>query len=399
MSLIPLNITETDTFSHTDPDGIVVIMPCIDPEKAQKTAEILERRAKTPCTILMVNDTLRQGFIKTLNQTASRVRAKYIVYLAQDALPGRDWLKGAFKRLEKSGKGLLAFNDGKWHGRIASFGMVRSDWVKQLYGGDILFSGYKAHKADNELTVIARIMDMFEYSPDCSLMEFDPEKDVVGGSNPVDDALFEKRFVTGFDGRVPLEGARKLAGEYRVKWQYKGSKTYGISILVSDVDTPDQLDRFLTSFFNTNTHSPVEFIITDCNTIGSTEEVIARHAKRAFIRYIQLPGSPAAATGEPSLKTAHAGADRARYPYLLFLNSHILLTTDLLTNAVEKLESEDKTDAVIIRLKDTPRKEGSDNIHYSPLNTENNDLSRLIPDTLLKKDTLLLCRKVHETTP
>lgn len=200
-----LNVSDLPLFSFSDPEGIAVIMPCTDETKAMKTAQILNRRADIPSRILVVQDTLRQGFIKTLNQTAARITAKYIVYLAQDAWPGRGWLKCAYETLEQSQQALLAFNDGKWRGRIASFGMVRTEWAKRLYGGPVLYPGYTAHKADNELTVIARVQDLFVYNPECSLMEYDPDKD-LGGSNPNDNRLFIK-------GRRQWEGIKRKVRE------------------------------------------------------------------------------------------------------------------------------------------------------------------------------------------
>lgn len=151
-----------------------------------------------------------------MNGAALKISTRYIVYLAQDAYPGRDWLLNAYHTLEKSGKGLLAFNDGKWKGRIASFGMVRTEWVKSLYDARIFYPGYQSHGADNELTVIARAQNMHEYNPDCTLVEYDPNKD-FGGSNPKDKALFQTRFVHGFDGIVPFRKLKKLAKEYKIK--------------------------------------------------------------------------------------------------------------------------------------------------------------------------------------
>lgn len=88
-------------------------MPCIDTQMGLETAKILSKRAGIDCKILVVHDTLRQGFIKTLNNAAARVFTRYLVYLAEDVFPGREWLLCAHGLLEKSGKGLLAFNDGK----------------------------------------------------------------------------------------------------------------------------------------------------------------------------------------------------------------------------------------------------------------------------------------------
>jgi len=202
-------------FSLSDPDGVVIVMPSIDTVKAKATAELLLRRASLPATVLIAEDTTRQGFIATLNLIAARIEVKYLVYTAEDAFPGLDWLKIAHDRLEESGKGLLAFNCGKWRGRIAAFGMVRTAWVKRLYGGPIFHPGYKAHKADNELTVIARVTGEAIYEPDAVLVEVDPGK-VFVENVPTDRTLFRKRFRTGFDGLAPVSLLEPLAEAYFV---------------------------------------------------------------------------------------------------------------------------------------------------------------------------------------
>lgn len=219
-----IDVQSLGYLQHTDENGVAVIMPCIDAKLGMETAKVLLRRAGMPCAIFVVLDSARQGFIRTLNDAAARISARYIVYLGQDAYPGRDWLHFAYRSLEESGKDLLGFNDGKWRGRIASFGMVRTQWAKALYGGAIFYPGYRSHKADNELTVIARALDTYEYAPDCVLVEYDPQKD-FGGSNPVDNRLFNARFAQGFDGLVPRQRLRLLADEYlsRPKRKRSGS--------------------------------------------------------------------------------------------------------------------------------------------------------------------------------
>jgi glycosyltransferase involved in cell wall biosynthesis len=211
-----IDVRDLHNYTHNDAEGVVAIMPCIDTDKGARTSEILLRRAGIICTVIVIHDTLRQGFIRTLNEAAARVSARYIVYLAEDAYPGRDWLRNAYNALEKSGCGLLGFNDGKWSGRIASFGMVRTEWVRALYGGPVLYPGYHSHKADNELTVIARALETYLYDPNCILIEYDPDKD-SGGSNPKDDDVFSARFRSGFGGLAPLEKVLNLAKEYKVK--------------------------------------------------------------------------------------------------------------------------------------------------------------------------------------
>jgi hypothetical protein len=95
--------------------------------------------------------------------------------------------------------------------------MVRTEWIRQLYGGPVFYPGYVSHGADPELTVIARAQDNLVYNPECTLLEYDPDKD-FGGSNPRDRRLFSTRFVQGFDGLAPIEKLKQMAGEYGVRW-------------------------------------------------------------------------------------------------------------------------------------------------------------------------------------
>jgi glycosyltransferase involved in cell wall biosynthesis len=214
-----VNIQNIRSLSWRNPEGIAVIMPCVDPEAAHATAQLLVRRAGIAARVYTVEDTLRQGFIATLNATAAQLDVKYIVYLAEDAFPGENWLRTAHQRMEETGKGLLAFNCGKWQGRIAAFGMVRKSWVQQIYGaGAILHTAYRAHKADNELTVIARATEQFVYEPESVLIENDPGK-TFKEDPPEDKAIFHRRFQEGFDGLVSLKRLKPLAEAYFIPLQ------------------------------------------------------------------------------------------------------------------------------------------------------------------------------------
>ena len=211
-----LDVRRLGSLSVDDMTGVAVVMPCTDAKMGMDTAELLAKRAGMECRILVVNDILRQGFVKTLNGTAARMLVRYVVYLAQDAYPGRNWLRDAHDAMERSGKGLLGFNDGTYRGRIATFGMVRTDWVRRLYGGPIFHPGYNCHGADSELTVIARALDMYIYEPNCTLVEYDPDKESKPGHKE-DAKLFRQRFITAFDRLVPAERLMMLAEEYKVK--------------------------------------------------------------------------------------------------------------------------------------------------------------------------------------
>ncbi len=345
-----LDASGLDDFSCDLPGGITVIMPCIDRDKGMETARMLLGRAGIECRVLVVYDSLRQGFIKTLNQTAARVNAKYIVYTAQDAWPGRGWLECAWDTLEKTKKGLLAFNDGKWKGQIASFGMVRTKWVSELYGGDIFFPGYKSHAADNELTVIARARAMHVYNPECTLVEIDPGKD-HRSSSLRDKALFQARFQRGFDGLAPMGKLRKMAREYKVDFPPHGKNSLerrparsalnrGVSILVTVPREQGNLERLLASFSRVNTHRPFEFIVLDRSGSAAARRAASGYGSGGFIRYIdfspflQLPD----ASRVFSSLIFDYGAKKARYPFIFLLESDADYDSDVLPPALAEME-------------------------------------------------------------
>ena len=207
-----------DSFLFTR--NVCVVMPCIDVETGRRTAGLLAERAGLPADFVLAVDTNRQGFIPTLNQVARRSSAQYIVYLAQDAWPGDGWLSTAYDRLRHEKKSLLAFNCGKWHGRIAAFGMVEKSWAYSLYGDEVLYGGYRSHRADNELTVIARAQDRFVYAPECVLFENDADKVFrrserqAGHFSREDARLFRQRFRDGFRGLADRGYLDVLHDEY-----------------------------------------------------------------------------------------------------------------------------------------------------------------------------------------
>lgn len=123
-------------------------------------------------------------------------------YLAQDVFPSRRWHAQAAAALNKADAGLLAFNDGKWAGQIAAFGLVQRQWVRSIYGGShLFFSGYTQHYGDVELSLIARQQKRFAYDANAVMMEVDFSKE-SRAVNTKDRDCFATRKLTGFDGRV-----------------------------------------------------------------------------------------------------------------------------------------------------------------------------------------------------
>lgn len=363
-----LTIADLADFTLHDPDGVVVIMPCIDAEVGMKTAEVLLHRAGMDCAILVVMDTPRQGYVKTLNQTAAKILAKYIVYLAQDAWPGRGWLKCAHDTLEKSGRGLLAFNDGKWHGRIASFGMVRKVWLDTLYGGEVFFSGYISHAADLELTVIAQAHGEHIYNPHCTLIELDAAKD-FDGSNPNDQALYAKRLDQFFAGLTPASALQSISQNYAVTMVppvnptsgqtgrnqenesrlneplmpmedapsehplakvkpsqppthfilHDALQTLGVSVILS---SNANLATDISSFLAWNTHAPLEILVLAPEWSSNLAHIVSEYVPQAVIRLVVHDPLAEGLEDRPTGLAPSAynyAASQARHPILLYL--------------------------------------------------------------------------------
>lgn len=184
-----------------DAADTLIVLPFIHPKDAKRSAEALSRRANAPGLILCIYDLKREGFISIINKAFKLSLNPYVGYAAEDAFPGRDWLKIALEKLKKTSSSLLAFNDGKWRGNLAAFGLVKRSWAIKNYQGDLFFSQYNKHYADTELTLLAKSDNVFTYDCDSILVEVDWEKDIKP-VDPLDKKLFLKRMGNGFDGRI-----------------------------------------------------------------------------------------------------------------------------------------------------------------------------------------------------
>lgn len=181
---------------------VVAVLPWLRRAAARRAAQLMLSRAGAPLQVLAVQDDLGAGPVPIWNLGARHTRGEFFLYVAEDAFAGRYWLRFALQAMQsKPGTGLLAFNDGKWFGQLAAFGLVRRTWLAPLYGGPLFHPGYAQHYGDTELTLIARQHDALAYHPHALLVEVDHDKDGKP-VNAADKALFGQRAAGGFDGRV-----------------------------------------------------------------------------------------------------------------------------------------------------------------------------------------------------
>ena len=181
--------------------ALVMVMPYTDAAMANRAARLLAQRAGCDGLLLAVRDTASAGFIGVTNAVFRGSGSAFFGYVAQDAFAGRDWGKRALAAFQKDRHGLLGFNDGKWAGMLAAFGLARRTWAETNYTGDLFFSGYASHYADVELTLLALEQGAYVYDPNCVMVEVDYEKDAKP-ADPADRKLFSARKLSGFDGKV-----------------------------------------------------------------------------------------------------------------------------------------------------------------------------------------------------
>jgi len=179
----------------------IIVLPAIDMILAKKASEIMKMRTKQSGLLIIVEDDLRLGFIMVSNIVYMKTISRYFCYVAQDSYPGEFWLDYGLNTIKKTNSGLLSFNDGRFFGTIAVFGLADREWLNTIYKKFLFYHKYKSHFADTELSVIAAQTNNLVFNPNCLLIEVDYEKH-LHGNNPDDDKLYRERAETGFDGLI-----------------------------------------------------------------------------------------------------------------------------------------------------------------------------------------------------
>ena len=200
--MLHIHYTKTsalDTFEGFH--DVAIVMPAIDIELAWKAAKVMQLRSDQEGMLIIALDDLQQGFIATTNALYERTRSTYFCYVAQDAFPGHYWLDYGVQTLQKSHAGLLAFNDGRFFGRIAVFGLANRKWIDTVYSGKFFYPGYHSHFADTEISVIAQAGGNLVFNPNALLIEVDYEKH-LHGNLPADETLYRQRAAQGFDEKT-----------------------------------------------------------------------------------------------------------------------------------------------------------------------------------------------------
>lgn len=201
MRILQASTADLSVCADLQSDALFV-MPCTDLPMASRAAHHMAKRANAPGHVLLVQDLHAWGFIRIVNQVFQVTQGQYFGYVAQDAFAGRQWLSLALDALQRPDKALFAFNDGKWQGAFASFGLASRVWASKNYpDGDFFQPGYQRHYADVEISLLAIGQGRYIHDPRSVLVEVDWNKDAAP-VDPQDRAYYRSRVAHGFEGRV-----------------------------------------------------------------------------------------------------------------------------------------------------------------------------------------------------
>ena len=180
----------------------VVLLPWLDASMAQTALQTMAWRAGAPAVYLALHDDTGMGPVALLNAALAKVDCEMVVYTAQDAFPGRYWLRNALACLHSQpAKGLLAFNDGKWFGQLAAFGLVRRAWLAGRLRAQPLLPRLSPPLRRHRAHCRRAATRCAGLRPRPVLVEVDHDKD-QRTVDAQDRRLYLRRAAQGFDARV-----------------------------------------------------------------------------------------------------------------------------------------------------------------------------------------------------
>ncbi len=191
-------------------DTALIVMPFSDSTQAARAAGLMAMRASAPGLLLAVQDD-GEGFVALVNRLFAGSASPFFGYVGEEAFAGRDWLRNAMNFMLARRAGLLAFNDGKHFGTLASFGLARRSWAQSVYGGPFFFPGYRSACASAELSMIAAGQRALVYAPDSVLLQLERENNAPAPDDS-DRRLLTERQAQGFDGRLAAKALIGAAG-------------------------------------------------------------------------------------------------------------------------------------------------------------------------------------------
>ncbi len=119
----------------------------------------------------------------------------------------------------------------------------------------------------------------------------------------------------------------------------------GVSIIVINHNGAHHLERLFTTFKRNNSYQPFEILVIDQSSTDHTDQLVKTWSEKAPIQLIKKDQAASFSS------CCNDGAQRASYPYLLFLDNRIVYTEDVLPLALAQFNDQ-QVGVVSIRLDD-----------------------------------------------
>ncbi len=151
---------------------VSICIPWIRKAKMKRCVKLIETNAGYPYELLTKEDRKRVGCPKMLKKLVAKSTGDCVVFLGDDTLPQKDFLKNAVTHMLKfpDQTGLVGFNDQT--GRILPAHWMASKKLLPDLDGEYFHTGYTHCCCDQEL--MFRCQDRFVYAQDAIVLHDHP---------------------------------------------------------------------------------------------------------------------------------------------------------------------------------------------------------------------------------
>jgi len=181
---------------------VSIIIPVIRPEKVAKCVETIDRNAGVPTDqyeIVVEKDIDGVGCPKMVEKLVAMAQYDWVMFLGDDALPEKDFLKYALEAMEglPDGWGVVGLNtqdNNTMNGNPQAHWMAHRKMLEHIPGGRFFPTEYEHCYCDNELKDIAEELGRWVYA----------EKSLITHNHPVNKtAEYDEGYQRAYDdGKV-----------------------------------------------------------------------------------------------------------------------------------------------------------------------------------------------------
>lgn len=163
---------------------ISIIIPVVREDRIGKLIQLIHKNAGISADhyeIVTEVDRDRIGCPKMVARLVEQTNHEWVMFLGDDTLPQRDFLKNALRAAERlTDGGLVCLNDGIHKGEFATHWLAHKSLLEHT-GGEFFHTGYIHQFCDIELSDIAKEQNCYVYAHDAIIKHDHP---FINGEEP-----------------------------------------------------------------------------------------------------------------------------------------------------------------------------------------------------------------------